>query len=278
MHVRQVTMTPELAAKLLAKNPRNRILTPYRVTALADAMTENRFIPEAAGPVVIGEDGTLHDGQHRLAATVESGASWSCILIEGAPESARLHYDTGKRRSFGDFLRMQEIPNASAIASLTRLLWIYEHGLLDTRAAWQAARSKSSPDHAQLWEFCEKNSERLLAAIQVSRPVKDNQPRLIMGSVAACAAAVLLGIDDEDCRVFFAHLGMAGNGAMPSQIVLLIRALTNLSGGDSGRYGDQQHQLALVLKSWNHWREGTEMSVLSWKLGGRNPERFPVPR
>jgi len=289
LHVRQVEMTPELASKLLEHNLGNRVLTPHRVTAHASAMRcatcnqgsincecpggwKGRWIPEAAGPVVIGEDRELQNGQHRLHATIEAQHVWPCVLIEGAPPEARLAHDTGKKRSFADWLRYNDVTQQSLVASVIRLLWFYDNGHLVTRAAWIRARVHLSPDHDQMWEFFQKNDGRVLAALKLGR----NADRDITRSVATTGAAILMDVDEGECSDFYRQLSLQGE--VSEQVTLLVRSLNGLpAGGTGGSKGDQQHQMALLFKTWNLWRDGEMVQQLRWRMGGKAPEAFPVP-
>lgn len=281
MRVRQVTMTPELAAKLLERNLKNRITAPYRVAALAKAMQEDRFYPEAAGPVVVGSDKLLHDGQHRLYATVESGVSWPCILIEDAMPAARMAYDTGKRRSFADWLRMNDITQETLVASVTRLLWFWDNGHMASRAAWMKARAVLQPDHTQLWEFYQANQERIHAGMRLGRQAEKSMLR----SVAVLGAIVLMDIDEDECSDFYRQLRR--DGETSEQVNLLLKRLDSLpslashSNGQDAFKGDQQYQLALLIKTWNYWISGevpADGRALKWVMGGKKPEPMPVPR
>lgn len=274
MRVRQVVMTPELATTLMAKNTRNRILTPHLVTAIAAAMHEGRFLPEAAGPVVLGEDGSLHDGQHRLAATIESGANWPCILIEDASDSARMFYDTGKKRTFADLLRVEGVTDGTNVAAALRLLWFYEHGLMGTRTQWLAARSKLQPDYKLQWDYYQKNQDRIHAGLVYARRVGKVLPR----SAGAVTAIVLSDVDEDDCEDFYRQL--AKQTAISPQVAVLLRSLEALPGIGRAKgafYGDQQHQMALAFKAWNLWRDGGMVETLRWRTGGRGAEAMPVP-
>jgi len=273
MQVRQVDMTPELALRLLERNAENRVLTPYRVTALAAAMREGRFIPEAAGPVVIGEDKSLQNGQHRLYATIEAEHAWPCILIENAPNTARLVSDTGKKRSFAEVLHYNSVSQGSTVAAVVRLLYMYEQGLLATRATWMKGRSQLSPGHDQMWDFYKRNEDWIQSSIQIGRYAN----RALIRSVACTGAAVLMNVDDGDASDFFKQLALQGD--VTEQVTQLVRSLDNLpnAGVGAGR-GDQQHQLALLFKTWNLWRAGDVAQLLFWRSGGKAPEAFPVPR
>lgn len=272
MQVRQVEMTPELAQRLLEHNLGNRVLTPYRVTALATAMREDRFIPEAAGPIVIGKDKSLQNGQHRLYATVEAQHTWPAVLIEDAPPEARLAHDTGKKRSFADWLRYNDITQGTLVASVIKLLYLYDGGAMANRASWIRARV-AGPGHDQMWDFFKANEDRVLASLRLGR----NADQALTRSVACAGAAILMDVDDEDCADFYRQLSLQGD--VSEQVTQLLRSAGGLpTAGQGAGKGDQQHQLALLFKTWNLWRTGESVQLLRWRMGGKAPEPFPVPK
>lgn len=279
MHVRKVLMTPELALKLLDANDNNRLFDPVRADWFAAALKDGRFIPESSSPIVVGKNGQLQNGQHRLSGTVRSGISWECVLIEDAPAEAMLYHDTGKARSFGDYLRSQGYRQSSHVASVTRLLWLYDTGALASRFTYFRARSVKS-DHGLLWAYYQDHKEEIAQAIHAGRSLSDKGTyRLVTRSVASTTAAILARIDAEDCEAFIAHMSASSEESTPTIIQRTIRALLNLpQAGTGGVPGDQQHQMALLFKGWNNWRQNNDLGYVAWRPGGKRPEDMPVPR
>jgi hypothetical protein len=52
---------------------------------------------------------------------------------------------------------------------------------------------------------------------------------------------------------------------------------TMLENAASSRDIPRLTKFALFIKTWNHFRDGTEGKVLYWRRGGANPESFPTP-
>lgn len=67
-----VTVTPEMAELMLAKNQSNRRIKEPRVELYARAMTDGRWHLNGE-PVVFDTSGGLRSGQHRLLSCIRSG-------------------------------------------------------------------------------------------------------------------------------------------------------------------------------------------------------------
>lgn len=274
MKAEVVTMTPELASRLLERNTSNRHVARSRVDRHARAMREGRWIDEASAEVVVGKDGQLQNGQHRLWATVETGHEWECVLVLDAPPEARLFHDTGKPRSFSDYLTQSGVGDASNVAAICRLGWYWDAGALGSRLAYSEARRANAPDYADLWAWYTDHREEIAAAIHLALPLQ--RYSTVAKSVSALGAMLLTRIDPDDAASFYRQLS---HREVPAPAVMLtIRALENREhNSGSGMRGDRQHQLALLLKGWNAWRNGDSPEVIKWRSGGRAPEAMPVP-
>lgn len=100
------TITPQDAAKLLAKhNAHNRRLREPYVAQLSDEMRGDRW-QETHQAIGIGADGDLIDGQHRLAAVVESGKPQRFLVVSGVPREAVAVIDSHSHRRTRDALRL----------------------------------------------------------------------------------------------------------------------------------------------------------------------------
>ena len=71
----RIDVTPEMAAAWLAKNPNRRPLDIYRAEEYARKMRAGEWTERdrRERPLIVAEDGTLLNGQHRLAAIVQTG-------------------------------------------------------------------------------------------------------------------------------------------------------------------------------------------------------------
>lgn len=76
-------ITPEIAARLLQKNPHNRKITSGGVKKWAESMMAQRW--KVAQPILIDRNGNLLDGQHRLTAVIKTGMTIKMLVIRGWP-------------------------------------------------------------------------------------------------------------------------------------------------------------------------------------------------
>lgn len=259
MKIEQIDMTPALAAKLLANNPMNRLPSPRRVNALADAIDRGAWLCDG-NPVKVAEDGTLIDGQHRLMAIAKTGKTVPAVLITGMKPEARLSTDTNRPRSLADFLRMNGVASASDHAAVTRFYWYWKMGDLDRRIVG---------DIALLWEFYQEHQEVIGEA--VARAKSTYHRVLMQRSVMAVAWIILSEIDGEDAKEFWAQI--IGDAAR-SPAVDALTAFGRTRQLSAGHY-EQRYGLAIVIKAWNAFRKGAPVTVLAWRAGGG--ERFPDP-
>lgn len=105
MKTEVVLVTPKMAAEWLAKNNSNRTLRRHAVDHYARQMRLGQWRLTHQG-VCLDADGNLVDGQHRLAAVVQSETAVT-MLVSSLDETATalaMPLDTGMPRSYADIL------------------------------------------------------------------------------------------------------------------------------------------------------------------------------
>lgn len=116
MKTQIVDITPEIAERTLEKNKNNRAMRRSTIQSYAAAMRAGLW-RENGEPIILGDGDCVLDGQHRLAAVVESGVTQRMLVVTGVPSSTRTTIDTGLRRSSSDILGVEGIPNARNVAA-----------------------------------------------------------------------------------------------------------------------------------------------------------------
>ena len=104
-------------------------------------------------------DGSLLDGQHRLAAIIEADVVLPLLVVRGLASSAQETVDGGAKRKFSDVLKLRGEPNADHLAAVARRVTLWKR-------APGAARSTSSPPTRR----CPRRSRNTRGCAISSRP------------------------------------------------------------------------------------------------------------
>lgn len=114
--IKQMSITPEIAAEMLKMNTNNRSLREKKVAALAASMAKGEWVL-SNDAIVISEGNVLLNGQHRLQAVIKSGVACPFIVYTGAQEASFDIMDTPTLRSMGDVIQHRGGKNTTAKAA-----------------------------------------------------------------------------------------------------------------------------------------------------------------
>lgn len=123
-------VTPKKAATWLTHNDINRALKPGLVSKYAWELRNDDWTLNGQS-IVLADDGTLLDGQHRLTACVEAGIPFHAVVVKGVDKAVFDTIDTGMARSAADVLTAEGFSprEARALAAAGRLCVIFEASL-----------------------------------------------------------------------------------------------------------------------------------------------------
>lgn len=127
--VRKVLVTPELAAKWLARNVNPRKMRPAHVAFLCRIAQAGSWGMDASA-IVFDWAGNLINGQHRLTMVVQTGMSFEFVVIVDADPACAPHLDTGIMvRSLADTIALvdKNAVNTTTVAAVCQLLWRYQN-------------------------------------------------------------------------------------------------------------------------------------------------------
>src|SRR5690606_33959034 len=105
-------------------NRRNRPIRRTWVQTLAGAMERGEW-RENGDTLKFAHNGTLLDGQHRLAAIVLSGRPQWMLIARNVPDDAFSTIDRGSRRTAADALALLGEPRSAILAATLNLVWRY---------------------------------------------------------------------------------------------------------------------------------------------------------
>lgn len=267
--VEVVKVTPELAHEWLGFNTHNRNLRQRVVLAYAADMASGNWQWNGES-IKFAKDGTLLDGQHRLAAIAESGTTLDMLVIRGLPNGTQETVDGGVKRNFADVLQLRGERDAMLLAAIIRRVTIWETGV----AQGMSIRSNYKPTNAQMLQTLEHHPDlRDLTRPTASVAVHCSLP----GSLIGFCWWVFSQCEDaaSDVDFFFARLS-DGQGLVKGDPIYELRRAADNSKTVRGERSER-FLTAIVVKAWNAYRDGATVGLLTFRPGGSHPEKFPMP-
>lgn len=263
--VELVTIAPELAAEWLSCNTHNRSIRQRVVLAYAADMKAGNWQWNGES-IKFAADGTLLDGQHRLAAIVEAGVTIPMLVIRNLPNETQETVDGGTKRKFADVLQLRGERSHATLSAVVRRVTSWESGVK------RAGSSPYAPTNAEMLQTLEKYPwlrEVALSASNVSRHCG------LPASVIGLGMWLFSRLSNEDSDFFFARLSDS-QGLVKGYPIYELRKTADGSRSVRGQRSEM-YLTAILIKAWNAYRDGEQVGILSFKSGGAKPERFPEP-
>jgi len=253
-------VTPELAARFLEANTHNRKLSEDRVRDYARDMLAGHW-PYNGETIKVAEDGTIIDGQHRLAAIVLSNAMVEMEVITGLPMEVQATVDTGRRRSVGDTLTLQGEQYSRNLAAITAKVWQWDNK--NYRFS-----TRPSPTAAEALETLEKYPSLRRSAELGHRVALSFRPA--RASVLGTAHHLFLQIDPDATALFMAQLETGADLAHGHPVLALRNRFTQ----------DRLQQRAVpfhvgvgcCIRAWNATRAGESLTIIKMTADATMPK------
>lgn len=262
-----VTITPAVAAEWLAANTHNRNLRDRSVNAYARDI-ENGDWELNGESIKRATDGTLLDGQHRLAAVVKANKAIKALVVSGLPVAAQSTMDTGIGRKFADQLGFAGEPAPQILSAVLRRVVLWEAGFYTKNTVLR-------PTYAEMRESLERFP---YVRESVRYGVRQSVPSGMHASLVAFAHWLLGAIDYEEAIWFLDRIA-DGVGLPANHPVLTLRdRIRRERDLNRGRGADPNISLALVIYAWNAHRAGERRSKLQLPKGGLTNDMFPMPK
>lgn len=264
-----VYVTPEMARRWLDRNDLNRGIRTRTVQRYARDMQRGRW--ELTGEAVkFSIDGALLDGQHRLAAVVESGSTVPMFVVRGLNPDSQTVMDTGVKRTGSDAMQLRGEKNRAALAATIRLALLYDSGKLVPISGDKGGRPQVS--NAELLDYLDAHPDIRVFVDQATSIFNrvDVHP-----SALALAMWVLHRVDAAAAVDFFNDLANL-TGLQPGDPILALHnRLADIRR--SRRRVEAQDFLSLIFRAWNARRDGKQLYRVP--LESRNGRvTMPVPR
>lgn len=264
MHAEIITITPDFARNTLARNnTENRPIRHTHVDSLASAIKRGEWVLNGDA-IRFLSDGTLADGQHRLAAIAQAEIAVQSVVVRGVSARAFVTIDKGVKRTTGDILTLAGHHNANCLGGSLRLLfkWLLTSNPYNSTAAY-------NPTDAQIIELLGRYPEAPAASSLVygSRFCK----AYVGPSLTAFLRVVFARNDAEAAAGFFAELESGANLAADSPVYLLRERLLRDSG-DKTKI-TSSYKAALLFKAFRFYRDGCSAKTLRVRTEGEHAEQ-----
>lgn len=257
-----MTVTPDIAREWL--NGHNRNLRETVWQRYARDMSAGRWVLNGE-TIKRSHEGHTLDGQHRLKAIVESGASIETAVVFDLPQEAQETIDRGLPRNLADALKLRGEVNVLILAgAITNAILMVRQPPMHT-SNWP-----STPEALAWFEEHPSIVESISPAERLRHAIK--QPSAVGAGVHFTFAA----IDQVDADDFFAHLAEGDEQPSGSPILAMRTFLIKNSQLSRGKV-DRRRLAAYFVKAWNAYRRGDRIQVMVWRTGGATPEPFPTP-
>jgi hypothetical protein len=260
-----VQVTPAIAAEWLALNIHNRHPRRNVVMAYAADMGDG-YWQFTGDPIRFDKDGRLIDGQHRLAAVIEADVTLPMLVIRGLDAAAQEAIDGGAKRMFADVLKLRGEVNSTNLAAVIRRVALWEAGA-------RASERNVQATNAQMSVTLEKHPWLRDIVVPGKRVADDSG---LTPSVAGLCWWLFTRIDGEDADTFMARLRDGQNLAKGDPVYELRKAIGKTQGGSMGSRS-AIYLTAITVKAWNAYRQGKQVTSISYRPGGANPDPFPEP-
>lgn len=260
VHTVHAKLTPDLAEALIARNDDNRGLKSYAVTRYAADMLDGRW--EFNGePIIVSNEGTMNDGQHRCHAVIESGVTIDAVFVFGVSRESRLTTDQGSQKTAGDYLAMEGIKNSNNLAAVAAAIMGIErfrkfisgvNHLMPSKSEIRE-RVMSDPGIEESFRFARQPGSNRVA------------PITLLSAMHYMASH----IDRNDADVFLTKL-IAGAELKERDPILVLREKLK----DKSKRLNNNERMKAMIMAWNHWRRGSLVNSLRHTIhkGEKLPE------
>ena len=258
------TITPEKADEWLARNTDNRHMRKNVVSRYARDMKSGEWA-ENGSAISFATDGTLLNGQHRLAAVVQSNRSIMALVVRGLPNKAQDTMDDLAKRTLADTFNFHGVNNATSAASIVRRVLLWQNGVRTNSGAFQPTKAESLA--------AVRNDPSLAVAINAASQM--SKRNLVSPSIVGLTWWLFWNIDEEDCGNFWAGLHTGANLATNSPIYLVREQIITMKS--RVERVPETAFLAYIIQAWNQYRAG-QTRASSYRYSLKASARFPEPK
>jgi len=267
-HLRKSATSPQMQLRsvtpaqakfwLETTNTRNRPLSKSRVQLYATAMRTGLWRHPTGEAIIFDWNGTLQDGQTRLAAQVEADCEIDYWILENADPDDFNVIDQGRSRTASQVVAMKGMSNHGEIASIARatLAMVDHHAKI-----WNG----SQVGNAEVLGFVDAHPETLRRTSNEAIAAK-NSCRMHVTAYGAVATYVAIHSRNIEQWAEFHNSVVTGELLTEGMPVHTLRrwSINRQTQGQSAKV-TLQTACVYVIKAWNHFVDRSEMHICRWR-------------
>lgn len=259
MQLKIETITPGLAEALLAKNTNNRRLSPITTGYYKNQILQGKW-RENGETIKIGPNGILLDGQHRLAAVLESGVAVKMAVARDVDPDTAVTIDTGRNRGPADHLAIWGIKSDVTVLAAAAVIAMK----FDKKGKFTRLGIKVPP-----WEIIEY--------VEKHRGLQDSLARIPQSIGKICPRSLCVALhyifssyfDATKAELFFDRLNTGAQLKRGSPILALRNRLMEMKASHISMSNNRNRIMAIYyfVQAFKAWIENREMTKMHYRVG-----------
>lgn len=258
------TITPESAKLYLGHNTNNRNISKIKVKEYLEQMLRGQW-RLSTDAIAFDTDGVLINGQHRLIALIEYGKPLQFLVGRNYKRETFSIIDTGKNRTAGDVLQVNGVKNSKNIASIIRRRFnLKENKLaLNNKDGGGVHFGPKNLNNQEVLDEYMKRQNFYDTLIKNVHIIYQSSKILNMSETAGIISYLVidLGYEYDKALFFFQEISSVKESNSKTLESIRVKLLKDKL---SNKRMTQQYRQGLIIKAWNYYKSGKEISVYTY--------------
>lgn len=236
-------VSPATAARMLAYRGRNRTTSARHIAALVKEMRNGNWKLNGES-IKFAKDGSLLDGQHRLAAIIQANVTVKILVTRGLDPVVFDTMDQGRTRTNTDVIRINGGQYVVSLNSAIRAILFLKSRLADPETPASTVYEGTSVRPTEVLAWLQRNPG-VYDSCRIGRNLYDKFGAIKPSTWTACVHALK---GDSRAEEF---LGMLAGGAnLPEKHPVLAARAAIVRQHDTQQAVMLNHQFVTINKAW----------------------------
>lgn len=253
-------ISPERAKQLLENNyERNRRVRKTWVSTLAEMMQAGDFRSmNGQNTIIVGTDGKLYDGQHRLLAIIESGVTLPFLVCTSdSPIEDYATYDYTQVRRASDIV---DAPNSNSVCAIAKLMIAIEYGNAGIGTVIIGRKDvKNVISRTDITSYANANKDNVCRIARSAMRIRDN---IGVGAVTAYGLFIALVEYVHDDGFLQDFIDEVCSVDTSNKTILALREIIRKSYA-STKKPTKAYLVGLLLCAYSHYKELDDVITLN---------------